>query len=82
MIKGLANCLRALNRTNETNREFMTAEQINALGPYIKSTLDLVKELKEAHKVVLQTTKGQLDIDEEDIEVMKEEIAKIGRLGS
>jgi hypothetical protein len=82
LIKGLANCLRTLNRTNDQVRNFLTADQISSLGPYIKSTLDLVKELKNAHNVILQATKGKQDIDEEDMEKIKDEFAKIGRLGS
>ena len=53
MIKSLANNLRALGRCNDTNRQFLTPDHINALGPLIKQTLDFVTGLKSAHKTFL-----------------------------
>ena len=54
LIKSLANNLRAMGRVNETNMQFLTVEQINALGPLIKETLDLVASLKSAHRTLIQ----------------------------
>ena len=82
MIKSLANNLRALGRCNDTNREFLTQDHINALGPLIKQTLDIVTGLKSAHKTFLQQSKANYDIDEEDVDKIKDEMAQIGRVAS
>jgi hypothetical protein len=42
----LAESLRALNESNETQRNFLNDEQILSLGPVIKRTLDLVTALR------------------------------------
>lgn len=82
MIKGLADGLRNLSRYNSTDRQFLTADQINKLGPFIKGSLELVQEMKGAHQEVLSKTKAQLDLDEEDMEKIKEDLAKIGKLAN
>ena len=53
LIKSLANNLRAMGSANEQTTQFLTQEQINALGPILKSTLALVFSLKSAHKTVI-----------------------------
>jgi len=45
-IQMLAESLRALNESNETQRNFLSDEQIVSLGPIIKRTLDLVTALR------------------------------------
>lgn len=45
-IKELANVLRDLNKHNVYNREFLSQEQIDSLGPLIKMTLTLVTALR------------------------------------
>lgn len=52
------------------------------LGPILKDTLDLVAALKAAHRQVIQKTKATYDIDEEDVEKIKEEMAEVGRVAS
>ena len=82
LIKSLANNLRAMGKVNETQLQFLTEEQINALGPIIKETLDLVTSLKSAHRTLIQQTKATYDIDEEDLEKIKDEMAQVGRVAS
>jgi len=82
LIKSLANNLRAMGSANEQTTQFLTQEQINALGPILKSTLELVSSLKAAHKTVIQQTKAALDLDEEDMENIKAEMAQVGRVAS
>jgi len=53
IVKSLADCLRALNKTNQQSRQFLTQEQINALGPMIKNTLALVTALRSATMTVI-----------------------------
>lgn len=53
-LKYLAETLKALNRNNEYNREFLSDEQIAAFGPVIKRTLDLVTALRAATLKVIQ----------------------------
>ena len=82
LIKSLANNLRALGRCNDNQRQFLTQDQINALGPLIKQTLDVVSGLKAAHKTFLQQTKANYEIDEEDVDKIKDEMAEIGKVAS
>jgi hypothetical protein len=77
MIKALANNLRALNKHNSTRRDFLTQAQIEILGPLIKGTCDLVASVKSATKIVLGQTKKNYELDEEDIERIKEDLAKM-----
>jgi len=81
-MKYLAEALKALNRNNEHNREFLSDEQINSLGPIIKKTLDLATALKQASIKVMQKQTQNQEIDEEDIERMKDDLSKIGKIGS
>jgi hypothetical protein len=53
-LKYLAESLKALNRNNERNREFLSDAQIQSLGPIIKQTLDLTTALKQASIKVMQ----------------------------
>ena len=75
LIKSLANNLRGLGRVNEHNTQFLSQEQINSLGPILQSTLELVQSLKAAHKTLIQQTKATYEIDEEDMENIKAEMA-------
>lgn len=76
-IKQLADVLRDLNKHNVQYREFLTQEQINSLGPLIKMTLTLVTALRQCHKKVLTDKKKNHDIDEEDVERLKMDLAKV-----
>jgi len=55
---------------------------MSTLGPLMKQTLDIVSGLKAAHKTFLQQTKANYDIDEEDVDKIKEEMAQIGKVAS
>lgn len=52
-LKQLAASLKAMNETNDFQREFLNDAQINAMGPLIKRTLDLVTALRMATKKVI-----------------------------
>jgi len=82
VLKSLANNLRALGHCNADLGAILNDEQIAALGPILKDTLDLVAALKAAHRQVIQKTKSTYDIDEEDLEKIKEEMAEVGRVAS
>ena len=77
MIKHLSNNLRALNKNNTQRRDFLTQAQIESLGPIIKGTCDLVTSLKAAHKIVIGQQKKNFEIDEEDIDRIKEDMARM-----
>ena len=77
MIKALANNLRALNKHNATHRSFLTQTQIESLGPLIKATCDLVSSVKSATQIVLSQTKKNYDMDEMDLERIKDDLAKM-----
>ncbi len=77
MVKALANNLRALNKHNTQRRDFLTQAQIESLGPLLKATCDLVASVKSATKIVLSQTKKNFEMDEEDVERIKEDLAKM-----
>lgn len=54
LIKSLANNIKAVGRSAEQPDQIMTDEQINALQPILKQTLELVASLKAAHMTVIQ----------------------------
>lgn len=76
-VKMLAESLKALNETNEVQRDFLSDQQIQELGPVIKRTLDLVTALRMATKKVIENKKKNHEIDEEDIEKVKQDLAKV-----
>ena len=48
----------------------------------MKGTLALMTSLKAAHKTVIEQSKSTYDIDEEDLERLRDELAKVGRVTS
>ena len=82
LLKSVANNLRALGRCNEQHTQFLTEEQINAFEPILKGTLDMITEFKAAHRTMIQATKATYDIDEEDMERLKDELAAVGRVAT
>ena len=82
VMKSLAQNLKALGHCNSDLGSILNDEQIAVLGPILKDTLDLVAALKAAHRQVIQKTKATYDIDEEDVEKIKEEMAEVGRVAS
>ena len=52
------------------------------MGPVIKESLSLTKEYKQAHLNALQQEKAEKELDEEDIEELLEEAAKISKVAS
>ena len=52
------------------------------MGPVIKESLNVVKELKEAHMIVQAKAKANLELDEEDIDQIQEEVAKVSKVAS
>ena len=42
----------------------------------------MVTSLKNAHRTLIQQTKATYDIDEEDLEKIKDEMAQVGRVAS
>jgi hypothetical protein len=55
----------------------MTPQQISTIGPLMKNCLDFVTEMKEATKMALSKNKKAFQMDEEDIDRMKEMLAKV-----
>lgn len=79
-VTQLTDVLRDLNKHNPTQRQFITQEQVASLGPIIKRTLDLVTALRGATKKVIESKKRNHEIDEEDLERVKEDLAKVSRV--
>jgi len=57
VMKQLANCLRKMSANNKQSREFLTPQQIEALGPVMKTCLDFVTEMKAATTLALGKSK-------------------------
>ena len=53
-MKHLAAALKALNENNDTQRNFLSDEQITSLGPVIQRTLILVQALRVSTQKVIQ----------------------------
>lgn len=82
LVKSLVLCLKKLSEQNVANREFLSQAQICSLAPVIKGSLDLVVEMRAALQISLAQSKKAYDLDEEDLEIMKEDIAKISKVAS
>ena len=76
-MKHLAAALKALNENNDTQRNFLSDEQITSLGPVIQRTLILVQALRVSTQKVIQKKRQNQEIDDEDIEQMKRDLAKV-----
>lgn len=81
-IKELGNALKALNKHNSQARDFLTMEQMQQLGPLMKGTLDLVTLLRNETQTSIAAAKKGFEMDEEDMEIIKEELAKVSRTSS
>ena len=79
VMKSLARNLKALGHSNSDVSALLSDEQIAACGPILKDTLELVGSLKAAHRTLIQQTKSTYEIDEEDMDKIKDEMAEVGR---
>mmetsp|Transcript_8900 Transcript_8900/g.6653 ORF Transcript_8900/g.6653 Transcript_8900/m.6653 type:complete len:441 (-) Transcript_8900:55-1377(-) len=77
VIKHLFLSSKALSEENETHRNYMDDSFFQALGPLLGQTLALVKEAKTESLSATNLKKLGLEMDEEDMEALKEELAKI-----
>lgn len=66
---------KTLNENNKTHKNYMTEDFFNTLGPILGKVLNLVSNAKKETINILNNK--NVDIDEEDVEVMKENLAKI-----
>jgi hypothetical protein len=69
--------IKSLNEDNKTHKNYMNDQHFNQLGPLLGKVLAFVREEKTHAMKALQGGKKNFDIDEEDLERIKEEIAKI-----
>ena len=75
LLKNLWQMIKNLTENNKKNKNYMQETHFNVLGPILNKVLALVKEAKTASMKSLGNK--NLDIDEEDLENVKEELAKI-----
>jgi chemotaxis regulatin CheY-phosphate phosphatase CheZ len=64
-----------LNETNKTSKNYLTEQQLTTLGQTLNKVLSLVSEAKKETVTLLSSKKH--DLDEEDIEAMKDNLAKL-----
>lgn len=67
--------IKNLNENNKTSKNYFNEAQLTTLGQLLNKLLNLVSEAKKETVALLGSKK--LDLDEEDIEVMKENLAKL-----
>lgn len=68
---------KTLNENNTEHKNYMDATSFTTLGPLLRQTLELVKETKNTTVQSLNSKKSGIELDEEDVENIKEELAKI-----
>jgi hypothetical protein len=64
-----------LNENNKVQKNYMTADFFTTLGPILNKILNIVSASKK--ETVAAINNKNIDIDEEDLEIMKENLAKI-----
>lgn len=69
--------IKSLNEDNKSAKNYMNDSHFNALGPLLNKVLNIVKEAKTTAMKTINGGKKNFDMDEEDLERVKEELAKI-----
>jgi hypothetical protein len=68
---------KVLNEDNKVSKNYMSEGHFNALGPLLSKGLTIIKEAKAQTLKTISSGKKNFDIDEEDLERVKEELARI-----
>ena len=76
-LKHLWLMIKTLNEENKKSKNYLNESHFNALGPLLNKVLNIVREVKAQTQKSLTGGKKNFDMDEEDLERVKEEIAKI-----
>ena len=77
LVKSFFYFMKTMNETNKEHKMYMDESHFATLGPILKSVLDLVKEAKEETLKSINSKKAGHELDEEDMENIKEELAKV-----
>lgn len=75
LLKHLWLMFKALNEAEEKN--YLNEQHFAVMGPLLGKVLSIVKEAKAATMKSIQGGKKNFDLDEEDLERVKEELAKV-----
>jgi|LauGreDrversion4_2_1035121.scaffolds.fasta_scaffold201151_2 hypothetical protein len=68
--------IKALNESNKAHKNYLAEQHFNVLGPLLAKILSLVRVAKDAATKQINGVKKNFDLDEEDLEKVKEELAK------
>ena len=68
--------IKALNESNKVHKNYMNEQNFNVVGPLLGKILGLVRVAKDAATKQINGFKKNFDLDEEDFEKVKEELAK------
>lgn len=68
---------KVLNEDNKVSKNYMSEGHFNLLGPLLSKGLAIIKEAKAQTLKTISSGKKNFDIDEEDLERVKEELARI-----
>lgn len=71
--------IKTMNEENKNHKNYLNDAQFNVLGPLCAKVLNLVREIRTTTMKSLTGGKRNFDIDEEDLDKVKDELAKICR---
>jgi predicted metal-binding protein len=78
VVKGLQLCIKAINENIDNHKQaLMSCIDLNVCGQIMKQVLSLVDEVKSEQIKQIQEKKAGDDLDQEDEEEIKNELAKI-----
>ncbi len=68
--------IKSLNESNKVHKNYLNEQHFNVLGPLLGKILGLVRVAKDAATKQINGVKKNFELDEEDLEKVKEELAK------
>ena len=76
-LKHLWLMIKTLNEDEKQTKNYLNEQQLGMLGPLLNKVLNIVSKAKTETTKSLQVSKKNFDMDEEDLDRVKEELAKI-----
>lgn len=69
--------IKTLNETNKEHKNYLEANQFKTLGPLLNKVLEMVRTAKTETLLSIKEKKQGFELDEEDMDTIKEELAKV-----
>lgn len=77
LLKHLFLFIKTLNETNKEHKNYLEANQFKTLGPLLNKVLEMVRTAKTETLLSIKEKKQGFELDEEDMDTIKEELAKV-----